>query len=285
MRRSPATAAGPPPSPPPPSAAAAADPSLVWTHLYGPNNIGSINFQYYLPESMRQARIFNPTAPFFLLCDNPSRLHAERPSLARTLAAPHLNVSIIDVSQLRDWQLIHIETRMRDVWGPLAHEIGTRMEPSLGGGTNTAFTVVTLTRLLYLHHWMRATTANAIIHVENDQMVYGGGGELATPAKRCALELCMGRVAQGRAAAAVMYVESHAALAPFLDFLWEALSHGWQHAADAVGGNLWVTDMSLLAAYVGASLAAGRVAYWPVGLGALGGAEGGGRGPSAWLKK
>lgn len=255
-------------------------PCLVWTHLYGsdPSARSSINFQYYLPESIRQARIWNPGVPFFLLTDDPVSLYFERPHWRALFPLPHLNVTVVDVSVLRDWQLIHLETRMRDVWGPLAHNIGTSMQPSLGGGTNSAFTVVTLTRLLYLHHWLRASGTARAVHLENDQMVYGGVDELAAAARACGVAVAAGRVAARRVAAAVLFVEGDAALAPFLEWLWGALSHGWQHAAAAVGGDLWVTDMTLLSSWLRAEAGAGRggATLWPLFAGAGGGAPGGG---------
>ena len=271
-RRARARARAVSPAPAPPQA----PPCLVWTHLYGSENAGSLNFQYYILESIRQARIWNPGVPFFLLTDSPSALHRERPHWRLLLSLPHLNATIVDVSTLRDWQLIHLETRMRDIWGPLAHAIGTSMQPSLGGGTNTAFTVVTLTRLIYVHHWLRATGQRRAIHLENDQMVYGGAGELAAAAGACGVRAAVGHVAAGRVAAAVVYVEGAPALAPFLDFLWGALSHGWQHAAAAVGGDLWVTDMALLAAWARRAGGGGGVALWPLFGGEGGGAPGGG---------
>ncbi len=269
-------ARGAPPPPPPPT------PCLVWTHLYGsdPAVRSSLNYQYYLAESIRQARIWNPGVPFFLLTDSPAALFAERPHWRALLPLPHLNATVVDVSLLRDWQLIHLETRMRDIWGPLAHQLGTSMQPSLGGGTNGAFTVVTLTRLIYLHHWLRASGQAHAIHLENDQMVYGGAGELAAAARACGVAVAAGRVAEGRVAAAVVFVEGARALAPFLDFLWGALSHGWQHAAGAVGGDLWVTDMTLLSAWA----RQGGATLWPAFAGAGGGARGGGA-PSECLAR
>lgn len=270
-----------------PSSVAAETP-LIWTHLYGsdPAVRSSISYQYYLAESIRQARIWNPGVPFYLLTDSPDTLYRERPHWRVLLPAPHLNVTVVDVSSLRDWRLIHLETRMRDIWGPLAHQIGTSMQPSLGGGTNAAFTVVTLTRLVYLHHFLRDGGHARAVHLENDQMVYGGVGELVRAARVCGVTFAAGRVAEGRVAAAVVYVEGAPALAPFLDFLWGALSHGWQAAAAAVGGDLWVTDMTLLAAWLRAEAATGRggATLWPRFAGAGGGAPGGGA-PSECLAR
>ena len=228
-------------------------PCLVWTHIYGgptlSSSAGSINFQYYLLESVRQARIWNPGVPFFILTDDSQLLFRERPHWATLLAQGHLNASVVDVATLRDWELIHIETRMRDIWGPLAHNIGTSMMPSLAGGTNFAFTTVTLTRLLYLHHWLRQRGGGQAVHLENDQMLYGHVLEVAAPARACGVQMALGRVAQDRYAAAVLYLDSHTPLRQLLDFLTGALSHGWQHAA-AVARSYWVTDMSLTAAFV-----------------------------------
>lgn len=240
--------------------------------LYGPSadsrGVSSVNFQYYLLESLRQARIFNPGVDFFVLTDDPDALALERPGArwGELLAAPHLNATLVDVRALRDWELIHIESRFRDVWGPLAHGLGSFMLPSLSGGTNWAFTVVTLTRLVYVHHWARgARGGGVVVHVENDQMVYGHVDELVQGATACNVDLAFGRVAAQRTAAAVLYASSAAALRPLVDFLWEALSHGAGHAAQ-VTGTQWVTDMSLTAAFVDASAAAGvtNVTLWPL---------------------
>ena len=248
-------------------------PCLVWTLLYGPEadarGISSVNYQYYLLESLRQARIFNPGIEFFVLTDEPETLSLERASWSLLFASPHINATLIDVRLLRDWELIHIESRFRDVWGPLAHQLGNFMMPSLSGGTNWAFTVITLTRLIYVHHWGRRYRNNGgiIIHVENDQMIYGHVSELATSALICNVDFVLGRVAKQRTAAAVLYLSSYTALRPLLDFLWNTLSHGAGHA-ESVTGTPWVTDMSLTSAYVEAELVANmnnsNVTIWPL---------------------
>jgi hypothetical protein len=238
-----------------PHLAAAPPPALVWTLIYGGAHLaptrGSVNYQYYLPESIRQARIWNPGVDFYLLTDDPARLFEERPHWEVLLAQGHLNASVVDVGTLRDWELIHIEERMRDIWGPLGHALGTMMMPSLAGGTNMAFTTVTLTRLVYLHHWLRARGGGAVVHLENDQMLYGGVEEVVGPARACGVDFALGRVAPTRFAAAVLFLEGSAPLRRLVDFLTGALSHGWQHAA-AVAESYWVTDMSLTAAFVAA---------------------------------
>jgi hypothetical protein len=233
----------------------------VWTFLYGQGldfrGRSSISFQAYMLESMRQARMFNPGLPFFLLTDDAGLLFRERPAWQSLLAEPHFSVQVVDVALLRDWQLQHLEQRMRDIWGPLAAELSNMMLPSQGGGLNWVFSTVTLTRFVYLHHWMRASGRARVLHVENDQMLYGSALEVAGAAEACGLDFVLGRVAAGRYAASVLYVSSaEAGLAPFLAFLWASLSSGWQHAA-AVCGSLWVTDMSLTAAFVDAAAAAG----------------------------
>ena len=246
-------------------------PCLVWTLLYGPEadarGVSSVNYQYYLLESLRQARIFNPGIEFFVLTDDPDTLSLERASWSLLFASPHINVTLVDVRSLRDWELIHIESRFRDVWGPLAHSLGNFMMPSLSGGTNWAFTVITLTRLIYVHHWGRKYRygGGVIIHVENDQMIYGHVNELAESAINCNADFVLGRVAAQRTAAAVLYLSSYTALREFLDFLWDTLSHGANHA-ESVTGTPWVTDMSLTSAYIEMALNAGmkNVTIWPL---------------------
>lgn len=218
----------------------------------------SVNYQFYLMESLRQARIHNPSVHFFLLTDDPARLDRERPSWAALFASPHVNVTVVDAGMLRDWELIRTEERFRDVWGPLAHELGNMMLPSLSGGHNWAFTVVTLTRLIYVHHFARERGARDVLHVENDQMIYASAASVVAGARACGVELAFGRVAEGRAAAAVVYVSSAAALRPLVDFFWDAVSHGWEHAA-AVAGSGWVTDMSLVSAFLDAAASRGDV--------------------------
>jgi hypothetical protein len=243
-------------------------PSLVWTMLFGTHidarGDASVNYQYYLAESLRQARIHNPNVPFFLLTDDPARLDRERPSWAALFASPHVNVTVVDAGLLRDWELIRIEERFRDVWGPLAHELGNMMLPSVSGGHNWAFTVVTLTRLIYVHHWARERGARDVLHIENDQMVYAPAASVVVGARACGVELAFGRVAAGRAAAAVVYVSGAAALRPMVDFFWDAVSHGWEHAA-AVAGSGWVTDMSLVSAFLDAAASRGdaRIGTFP----------------------
>ena len=80
-------------------------------------------------------------------------------------------------------------------------------------------------------------------------MLFASIEEVSLPARLCKVDFALDKVAPGRYAAAVVYLSSHAALRPLLDFLCEALSHGWGHASEVVG-SYWVTDMSLVAAFV-----------------------------------
>ena len=91
------------------------------------------------------------------------------------------------------------------MWGHLAHELGTRMLPCLAGGTNFAFTIVTLTRLVYLHHWLRAQRRKGWPRDSPGErlMLFASIEEVSLPARLCKVDFALDKVAPGRYAAAV----------------------------------------------------------------------------------
>jgi hypothetical protein len=200
--------------------------------------VPTVNYQFYLLESIRQARMWNPGVPFFLLTDDWAMIDTYRPAWGRLLAMPFLNVTVVDVRPLRDWELQEIELRFRDIWGPLGYMLGATMKPSMAGGTNFAFTIATLLRLVYLHHWVRATGQQHVFHVENDQMIYGSIHELLGAAQSCGVDFAVGRVTVGRYAASVMYTNGAAPLNALLKFTWSIISHGAHKAVEMLNGNM-----------------------------------------------
>ena len=137
--------------------------------------------------------------------------------------------------------------------------------PTLSSSTNYDFTNATLLRLVHVHNFMRGAALCDVVHIENDQMVYGSVRELAAAARACSKDFVIARVGPDRLAASVLYASSAArGLEPLVDYFLDAVSHGWDYAG-AAASTLYVTDMSLTARYLWRSLDAGltNVTTWP----------------------
>ena len=224
--------------PPPP-----ARPTLVWVLL------GEPFFQDYFLESITQARVFNPASDFILV----GNLELLSP-WAAPLAA--LRVTLVSERSVEtDFSRNFTNTFLNLWWVQLAGRVG-KLEPSMKHRSNMNFSQLTLTRLVALHELMAARGLERVVHVENDQMLYGPIDALADATDGCGARFAMSRVG-ARFAPAVVYARDAAALGDLVAFLYDSISRGGDHAV-AVSQTTWVTDMALTAAYFRATKAAGR---------------------------
>lgn len=233
-------------------------PCLVWVLL------STTHYQPYILDSIRQARMWNPGVPFYLLADQVEQLHRERPAWRELLALPHFNATVVDLTAHRDARLARMEVLYANIWVTLGKRVKAMM-PTLSSSTNYGFTNATLMRLVHVHNFMRDAALRDVVHIENDQMVYGSVRELAAAARACGKDFVVARVGPDRLAASVLYASSAArGLEPLVNFYLDAISHGWEHAS-ATAASQYVTDMSLTARYLWTSLDAGltNVTTWP----------------------
>jgi len=117
------------------------------------------------------------------------------------------------------------------------------------------FTQVTMTRLVYVHQLMSVWGVERVVHIENDQMVYGPIAAVADAAARCGVRLAMTKVGV-RLAPATVWARDARALKELLDFILGAIDKGVEHAI-LVAKTKWVTDMSLPAVYFDDKVAEG----------------------------
>ena len=121
------------------------------------------------------------------------------------------------------------------------------MQPTINGKSNMDFTMVTMTRLVYVHQLMALWGITRVVHIENDQMIYGSIQRVADAAGACDVRLAMTRVGE-RLAPATVYIHDAAAIKEMLDWILEAINKGVDHAI-SVARTKWVTDMSLPAVF------------------------------------
>jgi hypothetical protein len=236
--------------------------SLVWVLL------GDPHFQPYLLESVRQARIFNREELFFLVVDphffpwdhrwmkNLKRMRVRlcarsrtrpthhAPSLSRTRAHAHPSqVNIINYTNLQDPFVHDFEKNYQRLWDELGRKLGAMMQPTINGKSNMDFTQVTMTRVVAVHQVMSVYGVERVVHIENDQMIYGSIQRVTRAADACGVRLALTRLGI-RMSYATMYAKDAASLKQMLDFILGVISKGVDHAVKVVASK-WVTDMSL----------------------------------------
>jgi hypothetical protein len=232
--------------------------------------LGDPHFQHYALHSIRQARLLNPSLRMVMVV-SPEVL-AGRPEWGPELG--RLAVNVVNYTMLGSDFLAVFQRQYAGLWEALRRRVGF-MLPTINDRMNFAFTQLTMERLYALYQLMHVYGLRDVIHVENDQMLYGDVAAAAAAAKACGVDLAMTRIGR-RMAPAVVYARNASALKGMLDFMLEAISGGPDHAT-AVAGTGWVTDMSLTAAYFEQQRGAGRggaVTSWPNRAEEGGGASG-----------
>ena len=226
-------------------AAAAPPATLVWVML------GDTHFQAYLLESIWQARIFNPRSPFILVADAEWLPHNHSWVPALDLAG----VERVYYGAIADASTRAFGAAYERLWDELGRRVGA-MQPTLNHRTNMAFTQMTMLRLAALERLVAVRGLTRVVHIENDQMVYGAVDALAGAADACGAALAMTRVG-ARMAPAVVYAASAPPLRQMLEFINAAVTAG-PDVAVSVARSTYATDMSLCAAFFDAQREAGN---------------------------
>jgi hypothetical protein len=205
--------------------------------------LGDPHFQFYTLEALKQARLHNPHVRMALVV-TPDLFNAARPEWLA--AADALAVNVVDYGRLQsDWS-VDAMRGYAGMWATLQRRVGF-MLPTVNDKMNFAFTQFTMERLWALHGLMASYRLADVVHVENDQMLYGDVAAVVAAARTCGVRLAMTRIGK-RMAPAVVYAANASALGELLTFMADAIKSG-PDAASALVGTGWVTDMTLTAAF------------------------------------
>jgi hypothetical protein len=225
--------------------------SIVWVLL------GDPHFQPYILTAIEQARFFNSHTAFYV-CIDPAFI--EPPHCGKFCSWPSelekLSVTRVHPMELDDDWSRNFARKFVHLWEFELRGRAGRMEPTIRSRSNLNFTLFTTQRLITVHRFMQKFGVDRVVHLENDQMIYGSVQDVvAKPADACGTRLAMTKVGR-RFAPAVMYARDAEALQPLLEFMHDTISQGADHAV-AVTGENWVSDMALTAAFFKSRAAAG----------------------------
>jgi hypothetical protein len=207
--------------------------------------LGTPLHQVWTLDSIRQARLFNPMARLMLV--HTDELYRDRNDWIFELE--DLGVHLVNFTAIADGWYAEFAANYERVW----KENGRGMIPTVDDGTgvgrsNLNFAALTFERLGALYRTMQVHKMTHVLHVENDQMVYGTLGRVVKGAKDCGVRLAMTRAGRTQMAPAVVYAADAQALFGLLDFMNQVLAKGAAYASE-VSKSGWVTDMSLTMAY------------------------------------
>jgi hypothetical protein len=204
-------------------------PSLVFVLIGNPQH------QYWLQESIVQARIFNPHFPFYLIATEEIHDHSSFISFLQ-----YHSVKIVNYSNVIKDDLLQ-EFRNKFM-------IIGEMSPTIMGSKNDRFNQYTTERFFAIRSFMKLYEVKNVLHIENDQSIYDSIEVLSSAALACNIDFAMSRLSRTRMAPAVTFIHRYIHLDEFLNFTIDAYSHGADYAK-AVAGSSWVNDMSLSAAF------------------------------------
>lgn len=210
--------------------------SLIWVLL------GETHFQPYVLESIAQARLFSADAPFFLIVDPLLAHGAGWDARLDALRVERINPTELEDDFGRDFTAAFSQLwdfHLRD------HPV---MAPVYDDQRNIKFTLYTIARLVALYQLMAARSLKRVVHVENDQMLYGSIETVADAADACGIRLAMARTNAEMLTASVLYASRATDLKDMLDFFLDAITQGPERAF-RIARSTFVTDMSLSAAY------------------------------------
>jgi hypothetical protein len=207
--------------------------------------LGDPHYQGYAIHAYRQTRLHNPSLRILLVV-TPDFYESDIGRAWLPELAHPLRIRVVNYTMLTSDYTALLQRRYTEVWEVLKPRIGY-MLPTVNHKMNLQFTQYTMERLYALHGLLHAYGLKNVVHLENDQMIYGSVADVAAAARGCGVKLAMTRIGR-RMAPAVVYTADADALLDMLDFMLDSLSHGAEHAIKVAGTN-WVTDMSLTAAY------------------------------------
>ena len=211
--------------------------SLVWILL------GETQFQPYVLESVAQARLFNAETAFFLVVDKALASAAGWDERLNALAVERVDPSEIEDDFGREFSAAFLQ-----LWEVGFAWQGFPMLPVYEDKANFLFMQYSTTRLITLLQLISARSLGNVVHMENDQMLYGSIQTLSDAADACGVRLAMPRYSDDNLAASVLFVRTAADLRDMLDFFLFTINQGSEHAMN-VTKTFHVTDMTMSAAY------------------------------------
>lgn len=205
--------------------------------------LGDPHYQYYVIHSLVQIRLLNPSLRMILVIS--PAFYIQKPEWVNFLQDA-LQVNLVNYTMLQSDSLLAFADAYRSLWRILKGKVGF-MLPTVKDKMNFEFTQYTMERLYALYSVMHVYGLENVLHLENDQMIYQRVLPIIEAVNHCDLTLVMTRMNR-EMAPAVVYARNATAIKDMLDFMYEAITNGVDHAI-AVAGNGWVTDMTLTSAY------------------------------------
>jgi len=152
-------------------------------------------------------------------------------------AVTGIDVELIDITDLETDELLVLYNKHFFLSG------------DMGGGSNNAdFNKLTSARLFYLHAWMVMTSAEHVLHLENDNLIYFDFAEWIHNISDCGMKIamtCRQMTPDARfMVAGVVYIRNSRFLSDVLTHSVELLKLGKDKVVQLMGTK-WINDMSL----------------------------------------
>ena len=196
--------------------------SIVYVNL-GP----SFEYQNYIWISIRQARLFNPCTPIFLICSLEALSTAD---IQDEIAS--CRVQTVDYASLTNELLTMFRQKFF-------------VQGAMNPDGNVKFNQYTSERLLAVWALMDKFRLQNVIHLENDNMLYSSASDLVFAMQTCDVHLAVPFPSVGIAVVGIAYIRDADALEPFIRFVMRVFAMQPSEAVDYLGTE-YVNDMSLL---------------------------------------
>ena len=195
------------------------------------SNLGSsFEFQSYIWVSIRQARLFNPCTPIYLICSSDALLEA---SVREEIATSR--VQAVEYESLTN-ELLESFRQSFFVQGAMVP------------GGNEMFNQYTSERLLAVWALMDKLELHDVIHLENDNMLYSGASDVVSAMQTCHVQFAIPFVSIRLAVVGVAYIQAAEALEPFIKFAIRVFEMQPEKAVEYLETE-YVNDMSLLGTF------------------------------------
>ncbi len=192
------------------------------------SNLGSsFEYQSYIWVSIRQARLFNPCTPIYLICSSEALLPA---SVSEEIVSSR--VQTVDYASLSNEVLSTFRQK---------NYIQGTMSPD----GNDKFNQYTSERLLAVWALMDKLQLRDVIHLENDNMLYSAVSDLVSAMHTCDVHLAIPFPSVGLAVVGIAFIRAADALEPFIRFAISVFDMQPPKAIEYLGTE-WINDMSLL---------------------------------------
>ena len=195
------------------------------------SNLGSsFEYQSYIWVSIRQARLFNPCAPIYLICSSEALLEA---TAREEIASSRV-------------QAVEYESLANEVLDSFRQSFFVQGTMTPDG--NTQFNQFTSERLLAVWALMDKLQLRDVIHLENDNLLYSSASDVVSAMQTCDVHLAIPFVSVRLAVVGIAYIQAADALLPFIKFAINVFEMQPQKAVEYLKTD-WVNDMSLLGAF------------------------------------